>query len=97
MHAVEAHDSGCGGQPEVARVVLYDGVNRVLRHPLLRLPICCDVLRQGLCMDGSYQQTAQQTRGKYSGDSMFASPQVCPALLRNYGFSSELFCLQNHS
>src|ERR1039457_1237917 len=63
MHAVEAHDSGCGGQPEVALVVLYDGVNRVLREALLRLPISGDVWR-GLrfCGKGADAETGQQNR-----------------------------------
>ena len=64
-HAIEAHEpSGCG-QPEIALMVLHHVVDRVLRQTLLRLPDRGDVLRRiGLCVDGSDQETGQQTRGK---------------------------------
>ena len=46
-------------------MVLDDVEDRVLRKALLRLPIRGDILRRiGLCVDGSDQETGQQTRGK---------------------------------
>ena len=57
-------------------MVLYDVEDRVLRKALLRLPIRGDVLRRiGLCVDGSDQETGQQTRGKNKCDPMPPSPR----------------------
>ena len=99
-------------------MILQQGIDGVLRQSLLRLPDRGEVLRRiGLCVDGSDQETGQQTRGKNNCDPMPARLQerrcfqfktvrerhkpkpgyIRQPLLYNYGFGSELFCLQNHS
>ena len=46
-------------------MILQQGIHGVLRQSLLRLPDGGEVLRRiGLCVDGSDQETGQQTRGK---------------------------------
>ena len=60
-------------------MVLQQGIHRVLRQTLLRLPNCGEVLRGiGLCGEGGYGETGQQTRGKNNGDPMLPPRTVCP-------------------